>query len=54
MELLNKEILQELLATNEAPCISLYMPTHRSHPKKLQDVIRFKDRKSTRLNSSHT
>jgi len=43
MELLNKEIVQELLAVNEAPCISLYMPTHRSHPEKLQDVIRFKN-----------
>lgn len=43
MELLNKELVQELLAVNEAPCISLYMPTHRSHPEKLQDVIRFKN-----------
>ncbi|NEW80378.1 MAG: hypothetical protein GZ086_13350 [Gelidibacter sp.] len=43
MELLNKEIIQELLAVNQAPCISLYMPTHRSHPEKLQDVIRFKN-----------
>lgn len=43
MELLTKEIVQELLAVNQAPCISLYMPTHRSHPEKLQDVIRFKN-----------
>lgn len=43
MELLTKEIVQELLSINEAPCISLYMPTHRSHPEKLQDVIRFKN-----------
>jgi len=25
----------------EAPCLSLYQPTHRSHPDKEQDVIRF-------------
>lgn len=43
MELLTKEIVQELLSINQAPCISLYMPTHRSHPEKLQDVIRFKN-----------
>ncbi len=43
MELLTKEIVQELLAVNQAPCISLYMPTHRSHPEKLQDVILFKN-----------
>lgn len=43
MELLTKEIVQELLAVNQAPCISLYMPTHRSHPEKLQDAIRFKN-----------
>jgi len=43
MELLTKEIVQELLSINEAPCISLYMPTHRSHPENLQDVIRFKN-----------
>ena len=43
MELLTKEIVQELLAVNQAPCISLYMPTHKSHPEKLQDVIRFKN-----------
>ncbi|HSQ45665.1 MAG TPA: hypothetical protein VLM44_01965 [Lutibacter sp.] len=43
MELLTKEIVQELLSINDAPCISLYMPTHRSHPENLQDVIRFKN-----------
>lgn len=43
MELLTKEIVQELLSINQAPCISLYMPTHRSHPENLQDVIRFKN-----------
>lgn len=43
MELLTKEIVQELLSINQSPCISLYMPTHRSHPENLQDVIRFKN-----------
>ena len=43
MELLTKELIQELLAADLAPCLSLYMPTHRSHPENLQDPIRFKN-----------
>jgi hypothetical protein len=43
MELLNKEFIQELLTIDQTPCISLYMPTHRSHPENLQDPIRFKN-----------
>lgn len=43
MDLLNKEFIQELLKNEQAPCISLYMPTHRSHPENLQDPIRFKN-----------
>ncbi len=43
MELLSKEIIQELMAIDQNPCLSLYMPTHRSHPEKLQDPIRFKN-----------
>lgn len=27
----------------EVPCISLYMPTHRSHPDNVQDAIRYKN-----------
>jgi hypothetical protein len=43
MELLDKEFIQELLTIDQTPCISLYMPTHRSHPENLQDPIRFKN-----------
>ena len=43
MELLNKELIHELLTAEQAPCLSLYMPTHRTHPENLQDVIRFKN-----------
>ncbi|MET3114742.1 hypothetical protein AAKU52_002479 [Pedobacter sp. CG_S7] len=43
MNLLNKHLVQELLLVNEDPCLSLYMPTHRSHPENLQDPIKFKN-----------
>jgi hypothetical protein len=43
MKLLTKKLVQDLLATNEQTCLSLYMPTHRSHPDNLQDPIRFKN-----------
>jgi hypothetical protein len=43
MDLLTKELLKELLLTERAPCLSLYMTTHRSHPDNLQDPIRFKN-----------
>jgi hypothetical protein len=43
MQLLTKELIQELLSAEQNPCISLYMPTHRSHPGNLQDPIRFKN-----------
>jgi hypothetical protein len=43
MELLTKELVQELLAAEQAPCLSIYMPTHRTHPENLQDLILFKN-----------
>ena len=43
MELLTKELIQELLAADQAPCLSLYMPTHRKHPENLKDIILFKN-----------
>lgn len=43
MELLSKELMQELLAAEKAPCLSIYLPTHRKHPENLQDPIRFKN-----------
>jgi len=39
--LLTPESLAELLATRQAPCLSLYQPTHRHHPDNQQDPIRF-------------
>jgi hypothetical protein len=43
IEKFNKVILKELLAIDSSPCLSLYMPAHRSHPENLQDPIRFKN-----------
>lgn len=43
MEVLTKELIQELLAADQAPCLSLYMPTHRKHPENLQDSIHYKN-----------
>jgi len=40
---LTPEVVNELLAVTAEPCISLYMPTHRSHPENIQDTIRFKN-----------
>jgi hypothetical protein len=35
--------LAALLAEHEAPCISLYQPTHRHHPDNQQDPIRYRN-----------
>lgn len=43
MRQLTTDELREFLNHNEAPCISLYQPTHRSNPDKLQDPIRYKN-----------
>ena len=32
-----------LLRNEETPCLSLYQPTHRQHPDKVQDPIRFRN-----------
>ncbi|QBR83399.1 hypothetical protein E3983_02860 [Legionella israelensis] len=34
---------QKLIQIQGSPCISLYQPTHRSHPDNEQDAIRFKN-----------
>jgi len=34
--------LSELLSFEGKPCLSLYQPTHRSHPENKQDAIRFR------------
>ncbi len=41
MKSLSIEIIQQLLDISAAPCLSLYMPAHRSHPENTQDVTRF-------------
>lgn len=43
MELLTKELIEELLSAEQAPCVSLYMPTHKKHPENLKDIIVFKN-----------
>ncbi|PKL85841.1 MAG: hypothetical protein CVV22_04700 [Ignavibacteriae bacterium HGW-Ignavibacteriae-1] len=43
MEILTKELIKELLSSEQEPFLSLYMPTDRSHPAKLQNPIRFKN-----------
>ncbi|MCZ2341981.1 MAG: hypothetical protein LC104_09325 [Bacteroidales bacterium] len=43
MNPLNRETIRELIAPQEAPCISIYQPTHRHHPDNQQDPIRFKN-----------
>jgi len=43
MNVLTKEMMPELLSVNTGTCLSLYMPTHRSHPDNLQDLILFKN-----------
>lgn len=43
MELLTKELIQELLIVDQAPCLSLYMSTNRTHPENLKNPIKFKN-----------
>ena len=43
MELLTKELIQELLATEQAPCLSIYLPIHQKKDDYLQDKILFKN-----------
>ncbi len=41
MKTLTKELIRELQSEEHKVCLSLFMPTHRSHPENLQDPIRF-------------
>lgn len=43
MNLLTNDMMPELLSINAGTCLSLYMPTHRTHPDNLQDPILFKN-----------
>jgi hypothetical protein len=42
MEILSKKTLQDLTSANSETCISLYMPTHQTHPENLLDLIEYK------------
>jgi len=44
MDALERDYRTVLLASHEPPCLSLYQPTHRAHPDKQQDPIRFRNR----------
>jgi hypothetical protein len=43
MQIITEKLVQDLLAIEEAPCLSLYMPTNRHHPDNRQDPIRYKN-----------
>ena len=43
MDALERDYLPVLLGRHEPPCLSLYQPTHRSHPDRKQDPIRFRN-----------
>ncbi len=43
MPMIDRETLRALMADHEAPCLSLYQPTHRAIPEKQQDPIRFRN-----------
>lgn len=43
MDALEHDYRTVLLASHEPPCVSLYQPTHRAHPDKQQDSIRFRN-----------
>jgi hypothetical protein len=52
MNLLTKDMMPELLSVNEGTCISLYMPTHRTHPDNLKIRYSFKNLLKTENNPS--
>lgn len=43
MDALERDYKTVLLADHQEPCLSLYQPTHRAHPDKQQDPIRFRN-----------
>ena len=43
MDSLAKDFANGILNAPDAPCLSLYQPTHRSHPDNEQDPIRFQN-----------
>ncbi len=43
MRQMTTDLITELLAEQESPCVSLYQPTHRRHPENQQDPIRYRN-----------
>ena len=43
MAMLTNELPTELPTSDQAPCLSLYQPTHRHHPDNVQDPIRYRN-----------
>ena len=43
MDMLGNDYPEKILAAHEAPCLSLYQPTHRQFPERQQDPIRFRN-----------
>lgn len=43
MPTLGTAYLSTVLGASEAPCVSIYLPTHRSYPDRQQDTIRYKN-----------
>lgn len=43
MNILTNDMMPELLNVNEGTCISLYLPTHRTHPGNLVDLVLYKN-----------
>jgi hypothetical protein len=43
MPTLGQAYLSGAISASETPCVSIYQPTHRSHPDNAQDPIRFKN-----------
>lgn len=53
MDVLAQDYPRTLLAAREAPCLSLYQPTHRHFPDRQQDPIRFRNLVRTLEQSLH-
>jgi hypothetical protein len=43
MDNLERDYASLLEARHDLPCLSLYQPTHRTHPEKQQDLVRFRN-----------
>ncbi|MGH8215394.1 MAG: hypothetical protein ACREPZ_06865, partial [Rhodanobacteraceae bacterium] len=53
MDRLANDYPAAILARREPPCLSLYQPTHRTHPDKAQDPIRYRNLLRTLTQSLH-